>query len=251
MKCIIHIDGGARGNPGPAGAGVTITDAATKKPVHEAGYWLGTMTNNSAEYNGLLLCLQIAGEIGATDLLIHSDSQLMVRQINGEYKVKSADLKPLYTKALSLVHKFKNWELVHVRRAQNKRADELANMAMDAQNDVHVTGQNVSAGGTGSSGGAGGGGGLFEQSDRAGGAEAGDGKSLGANGFGVRFTTNDCQNGCKKGREFVFGDKTPGGCCVHAAATALSANPMKWEAGHSGDDMICNQCWQTIEVRKK
>ena len=80
MKCVIHIDGGARGNPGPAAVGVVIADAQRGEPIHEAGYFLGHATNNVAEYTGLLRALEVAGRLGATDVSVISDSQLMVRQ---------------------------------------------------------------------------------------------------------------------------------------------------------------------------
>ncbi|QDU34204.1 14.7 kDa ribonuclease H-like protein [Poriferisphaera corsica] len=250
MKCIIHIDGGARGNPGPAAAGVTIKQAGTGKIVHEAGYYLGHMTNNSAEYNGLLHALEAAKGLKADELLIHSDSQLMVRQINGEYKVKSPDLKPLYTKALRLIGGFKKVDLVHVRREKNKRADELANLSMDAETDVFFTDEGGEESGRSSENSSvkssGAGEGLFDNPTTESTTQA-----QGGDGFSVKLTTGDCQNGCGKGRTFVFGEKTPGGCCVHAAAAALGANPMKWDRNQTGEDMICNQCWQTIEVRKR
>ena len=140
MHCIIHIDGGARGNPGPAGAGVLIVDADTNTPLVEAGYFLGRATNNVAEYQGLLHALQNAAELEATHLDLHSDSQLMVRQIHGQYKVKSPDLKPLHQEAIQRLKQFERWTLTHVLRDKNKRADELANMAMDTLADARVTG---------------------------------------------------------------------------------------------------------------
>ena len=138
MDCLIHIDGGARGNPGPAAAGVTITTPDGSEPLHEAGYWLGTATNNVAEYQGLLHALKAAARIGCTTLTIRSDSQLMVKQVLGEYRVKASNLRPLYQEAIKLLAGFEKWEFGHVYREGNKRADQLANQAMDAGRDVIV-----------------------------------------------------------------------------------------------------------------
>ena len=99
MKLLIHIDGGSRGNPGPAAAGIVVADQVSGAPIHEAGYFLGTATNNVAEYRGLLRALDIAGRVGAEQITVHTDSQLMARQINGQYKVKSAKLRPLVEQA--------------------------------------------------------------------------------------------------------------------------------------------------------
>ena len=138
MDCLIHIDGGARGNPGPAAAGVTLTTPDGTEQLYEAGFWLGKSTNNEAEYQGLLHALKAATHIGATRLTIRSDSELMVKQITGKYRVKAANLKPLYQQAHRLLAGFEHWEIGHVRRDGNKRADQLANMAMDARDDVIV-----------------------------------------------------------------------------------------------------------------
>lgn len=135
MKLILHVDGGARGNPGPGGSGVAIADA-DGAPVFEAGYFLGRVTNNQAEYTGLLKGLAVAARAGADELEIRSDSELLVRQINGDYRVKNEGLIPLYDEAVRLLGTFKKWHISHVRREQNKTADRLANDAMDAAADV-------------------------------------------------------------------------------------------------------------------
>lgn len=135
MALVIHIDGGARGNPGPAGAGVLIhRDDGT--PLHEAGYFLGTQTNNSAEYRALLLALQRAASFRNEPLSILSDSELLVRQVTGEYRVKSPSLAELFRQAQMMLLRFSCWNVKHIRREENRRADELANMAMDAGRDV-------------------------------------------------------------------------------------------------------------------
>ena len=136
MHCTIHIDGGARGNPGPAGVGVVVQDTANDKYLHEAGYFLGEATNNVAEYRGLIRGLQVANELGATRILVVSDSELMVKQINGQYRVKAAHLKPLYQEAVGLLGRFGKWQMTHTLRENNKLADQLANRAMDAAADV-------------------------------------------------------------------------------------------------------------------
>ncbi|MBN2560546.1 MAG: ribonuclease HI family protein [Phycisphaerae bacterium] len=137
MKLSIHIDGGSRGNPGPAGAGVSVQDASGR-PVFEAGFFLGQMTNNMAEYTALLRALDFAVQAGASELAVFSDSELLVRQINGEYRVRNATLRELFCTAVARLREIDQWNIQHVRREANRRADELANMAMDAGKDVVV-----------------------------------------------------------------------------------------------------------------
>lgn len=124
------IDGGARGNPGPAGFGVHLEDAAGNV-VAELSEYLGHQTNNYAEYSGLLAALDFAVKHGHAVLKVVSDSELLVRQIRGEYKVKSPELKVLYDQARTHIRKLQHFEIRHVLRAQNKFADKLANAAMD------------------------------------------------------------------------------------------------------------------------
>jgi ribonuclease HI len=127
---LIHTDGGARGNPGPAAFAYTI-EVPGQPAVEEKGY-LGETTNNIAEYMGLIRALQHAQRLGARRLLIHSDSELIVNQMNGAYKVKHPGLMPLYREADKLRHGFEDVTLRHVRREHNKRADRLCNEALDA-----------------------------------------------------------------------------------------------------------------------
>lgn len=124
------IDGGARGNPGPAGFGVHIEDAAGQV-IAELSEYLGHQTNNVAEYSGLLAALDYAVKRGHAALKVVSDSELLVKQLLGEYKVKSPELKVLYDQARTLIRKLEHFEVRHVLRAQNKHADKLANAAMD------------------------------------------------------------------------------------------------------------------------
>jgi len=133
MQVKIHTDGGARGNPGPAGAGFVIVDAQTGATLHEAGIYLGETTNNVAEYSAMLHSLKVADELGAKCVELLSDSQLMVRQMTGQYRVKNAGLKPLHAEAKELAARFDKFKITHVRREQNKLADKLVNKAIDAR----------------------------------------------------------------------------------------------------------------------
>lgn len=127
---VAHVDGGARGNPGPAGYGVVI-EAQDGRPVAELSEYLGRQTNNYAEYRGLIAALEYTLKHGAPGLRVISDSELMVRQMKGIYKVKNPNLRPLYERAQQLARQLKYFEIGHVLRAKNKEADRLANEAMD------------------------------------------------------------------------------------------------------------------------
>lgn len=142
MKLRIHFDGGSRGNPGPAGAGVVIEDEQ-KGLLLEAGFFLGRMTNNMAEYHALLRALDFAARAGGKTLAIRSDSELLVRQLTGKYRVKSPALKGLFAEAQDALRRFTSWDLRHVRRELNQRADAMANRAMDAGEDVVATGESA------------------------------------------------------------------------------------------------------------
>jgi probable phosphoglycerate mutase len=130
----VHIDGGSRGNPGPAGYGVRFT-APDGTPVAELSEPIGIATNNVAEYRGLLAALEHAVAQGYRDLVVHSDSELLVRQMRGEYRVKHPGLQPLHGRARILLTRLGRVTFVHVRREANTRADELANLAMDRAPD--------------------------------------------------------------------------------------------------------------------
>lgn len=124
-----HVDGGSRGNPGPAGYGVHITcDDGTVVDLKEA---IGVATNNIAEYNGLLAALRWAVDRGVRSLHIKADSELMIRQMLGEYRVKNPGLRPLYEEAMRLAGRVGRVKFEHVRRESNQDADRLANEAMD------------------------------------------------------------------------------------------------------------------------
>ncbi|HKY31626.1 MAG TPA: ribonuclease HI family protein [Candidatus Polarisedimenticolia bacterium] len=131
---IANIDGGARGNPGAAGFGVFVQDAAGREVASLYGY-LGTQTNNVAEYAGLLAALRFVRRRGARSVVIRSDSELLVRQIEGRYRVRNPVLQRLHAAAVSLMREIGDVKVQHVRREQNADADRLANMAMDARAD--------------------------------------------------------------------------------------------------------------------
>jgi formyltetrahydrofolate-dependent phosphoribosylglycinamide formyltransferase len=141
---IIHTDGGSRGNPGPGGSGFVIADEQGNMLL-EKGIFLGKTTNNIAEYTGIKESLAAAQEMGADAIKLFSDSELLVKQINGVYKVKSPNLKDLYFECMDLLSGFSSWQVTHVYREQNKQADRLANMAMDKKGDVVKYGRAMEA----------------------------------------------------------------------------------------------------------
>lgn len=139
MKLVIHTDGGSRGNPGPAAGGIVITDAADGQPIFEGAFFFGRMTNNLAEYLALQKALELIQSMDVEAVTCIADSQLMVMQLTGQYKVKSDKLKPVFEKVRSLLNQFPTWEAKHVKRDRNSHADDLANKAMDAKRDVVIT----------------------------------------------------------------------------------------------------------------
>ena len=124
------MDGGARGNPGPA-AIAAVASTPDGEELAERKLYIGEATNNVAEYRALLLGLELARDLGAEEVEVINDSELVARQIGGEYKVKNAGLKPLFTEAMSELRGFHRWAVRPVRREQNARADELVNEALD------------------------------------------------------------------------------------------------------------------------
>ena len=133
MRLIIFTDGGARGNPGPAGIGIVIKEGG--KIVKEYGEYIGVATNNQAEYRALISALESAKEMGATEIAVFMDSELIVKQLKGEYRVRDAGLSPLYLKVHNLRAGFRKFFVSHVPREKNKEADKLVNEAID----YHVT----------------------------------------------------------------------------------------------------------------
>jgi ribonuclease HI len=136
LRVRIHIDGGASGNPGPAGAGVVIADADDGVVLHESGVFLGRATNNVAEYRGLLAGLEMAGKLRADEVEVFSDSQLLVRQMIGEYRVRNAGLRPLFEQAQRLIGQFDRCTFRHVPRTENTRADALVRRAIRLRRNV-------------------------------------------------------------------------------------------------------------------
>lgn len=126
----LYTDGAARGNPGPAAAGIVIEDDDGRM-LWQEGRYLGETTNNVAEYRALLLGLQKASELGRGALVVRMDSELVVKQLEGSYRVKHPALIPLYRQALALCQSFQSWRAEHVPREQNSLADRLANQALD------------------------------------------------------------------------------------------------------------------------
>ncbi len=134
MKVVVHVDGGARGNPGPAAAAAVIS-SPDGEVLDEAAQRIGTATNNVAEYRGLLLGLERARALGATEVEVVNDSELIAKQVNGDYKVKHADMKPLHAAAHEALRGFERWSIRSVPRAQNADADALVNQSLDADPD--------------------------------------------------------------------------------------------------------------------
>jgi probable phosphoglycerate mutase len=136
LRVTLNIDGGARGNPGPAGAAFVIRAADDGAVLRQRGIFLGRQTNNVAEYRALLAGLEAAAELGASQVEVVSDSELLVRQMNGRYRVRNEDLKKLFDEALALQGKFSACTYRHVRREQNAPADRLVNQAINLKRNV-------------------------------------------------------------------------------------------------------------------
>ena len=129
---VVHVDGGSRGNPGPAAAAAVVT-SPEGAVLDEAAATIGRATNNVAEYRGLLLGLERARALGATEVDVVNDSELIAHQVNGRYKVKHPDMKPLHAEALAALRDFERWSLRPVRREQNADADALVNQVLDGE----------------------------------------------------------------------------------------------------------------------
>jgi len=127
---VVNVDGASKGNPGESGIGVAIFDKDLNL-INEACDYLGVATNNVAEYKALILGIKLSAKYNAKRVLFKADSELMVKQIKGEYRVKNAQLKLLFTEAQSLLKKLPNWKIMHVPREENKEADLLANKGVE------------------------------------------------------------------------------------------------------------------------
>jgi ribonuclease HI len=129
-RVVVNVDGGARGNPGPAAVGAVAADG-DGNVLDERSAYIGETTNNVAEYRALLLGLELARELGAREVDVVNDSELIAKQVSGEYRVKHAGLKPLYLEAMRALRQFDAWKVRSVRREANTRADALVNRALD------------------------------------------------------------------------------------------------------------------------
>jgi ribonuclease HI len=129
-KLTVNVDGGARGNPGPAAVGVVVRDA-DGEILQERGEKIGRATNNVAEYRALLLGIELAATLGASELELIGDSELIVRQVEGKYKVKDATMKELHAEVKAALQAFESWSIRHVRRERNADADRLVNEVLD------------------------------------------------------------------------------------------------------------------------
>ncbi|MCG3178100.1 MAG: Ribonuclease H [Phycisphaerae bacterium] len=202
----LYVDGGSRGNPGPAGGGVVLADERDA-PLIERGLFFGHATNNVAEYRALLGGLELATQFAPQRLEIFADSQLMVRQITGEYRVKSEDLIPLHEQAQLALLRFDSWQITHVRRERNARADKMANLAMNAKADVVDADSSSSC--------------EPQAEDRGSSTSPSSPRVL------VRVTLGCdprvCDATMMPGETFEFGQTTPGGLCVYAAQGVLNA----------------------------
>ncbi len=130
MKVVVHVDGGSRGNPGPAAA-ASVVSTPSGEVLDEASELLGTVTNNVAEYRALLLGLARAVALGATEVEVVNDSELIAKQVQGRYKVKHVAMRLLYSEAMAALRAFEAWKIRSVPRAQNAHADALVNAALD------------------------------------------------------------------------------------------------------------------------
>lgn len=209
MSLLIHIDGGSRGNPGPAAAGVIIQDIqdGQGRLLLRGGYLLGEMTNNQAEYNALLVALRACQGWGDPFVEIRADSELLVKQITGQYQVKSPDLKPLYQEAIGLLLKLDNWSIKHIKRELNSEADAMANAAMDAGEDVVMT--NVMG------------------HERSGAAKSESAPSARVPTVGIVIEDPperaSCPAPATSGTRYLFKAVCPSGMCVHACRAVVDA----------------------------
>jgi len=126
----IYVDGGSRGNPGPSGVGVVILDAGGKK-LKEISKYIGKTTNNIAEYSALLYGLEEALILRIDEIVVNLDSELVAKQLAGDYRVKDPELKPLFERAMNMLKSFKSFEIRHIEREKNKEADKLVNRAIN------------------------------------------------------------------------------------------------------------------------
>jgi ribonuclease HI len=128
---VVHVDGGARGNPGPAAVAAVATSPDDGEVLGEASRYIGDATNNVAEYRAVLLGIELARSLGAREVDVVNDSELVARQIGGQYKVKHEGLRPLFVETMRALRELDRWSVRNVRREENERADELVNLELD------------------------------------------------------------------------------------------------------------------------
>jgi ribonuclease HI len=219
VALVIHVDGGSRGNPGPAGAGVVVREDGGGA-VFEAGFFLGHQTNNAAEYHALLRALERVGQCPPQPIVIHSDSELLVRQLTGVYQVKSPKLAPLFRQVQMQLLRIAHWSIRHVPREENTRADALANLAMDAGRDVVLrdTAAGIDRAGSAAE---------SESAPDARTSRAPAGPLAGPGAAAVRVTLarppagGACPAGGPPHAPFTVQSALPAGLCVHAAHALL------------------------------
>jgi formyltetrahydrofolate-dependent phosphoribosylglycinamide formyltransferase len=134
-ELIAYIDGASRGNPGPAAAGFILTDSAGNQ-IQVKAFFLGQATNNVAEYTAIVKALEAIKQFGAKQITVYSDSELLVKQLNGEYKLKSEQIRPLFRQAIDLLSEFENCNIQHITRDKNKEADKIVNQALNLERDI-------------------------------------------------------------------------------------------------------------------
>jgi ribonuclease HI len=202
----LFTDGGSRGNPGPAAAGIVITDPAGRV-IHSSGHFIGRATNNIAEYRAMIFGLEEAHRRGIAQLKVCSDSELMVHQINGVYRVKNEFIRPLYAQVMELLQKFRQVRVEHIRREGNTLADDMANRAMDARADV----RGPSAG-------------ALEPCDES--TSAGPAAAAALDKFTAHCTAesdDQCPGVVSAGGDWPFAGTVPPGLCQYAAAGIVEA----------------------------
>jgi ribonuclease HI len=134
-RFLIHTDGAARGNPGPAGLGAVLRDAASGETVAELARFLGVRTNNYAEWTAVEAALEEALRLGATEVDLRMDSELVARQISGRYRVKHPDLTPIYARVMAMLARLRGYSVGHIPRELNRDADRLSNVAIDERRE--------------------------------------------------------------------------------------------------------------------
>jgi ribonuclease HI len=135
VKAVLHVDGASRGNPGEAGAGFWLHDGQGQR-IAQVSRYVGVSTNNVAEYMALIWGLEEAKRLGVRDITIKTDSELVVRQVQGIYRVRHDNLIPLFNRTMGILNGFQHWEILHIPRALNKEADKLANQAIDGSSSL-------------------------------------------------------------------------------------------------------------------